>query len=491
MRYDAIVIGSGLGGVSCAALLAQGGMKTLLLEKNPRIGGSCSYYEKKGFHVDIGTHMFSRGEKGPIGDVLHRLGCPNAVTFVQTRDIAVLRGLGLDLAVPSQAYRWPAFVVDFIRQARVPLKDIPGIMRFFGAIMAMKPREIEALNGVTVETLVRRYTQNPQMISLFGFLLGLYFILPFWEVSAGEAVWCFQNMVRDRRLSYPVGGSVAIPRAIIAAGQRHGLELLTKAAVRVVHAENGAVTGVECADGRDFQAPIVVSTSSLYDSVYTFVGASQFPETYLERVQAIKGSYIAVQAKIALDRPLLTAGCLVGGVDTSGAYSAQGAWEIPDYRAMFDELTAGRIPPIVPLYGPVPTNFDPSLGPRGAQLITVCTVAPTSDIALEHAPQRWLDGMIRAVEEVVPGLREHLMWIDTLDVSFIENWIGKSGGAAVTSGQTPSQVGIYRPPQRTPLRGYYICGDGAGGRGVGTELAATSGMLCSEMILKERHFGLI
>ena len=93
-RYDTIVIGSGMGGTSAAALLAKAGLRTLLLEKNPRLGGSCSYYEKRGFHIDYGTHMFSRGWKGPLGAVQRRLGIPRErrVRFVRTRDIAVLRG---------------------------------------------------------------------------------------------------------------------------------------------------------------------------------------------------------------------------------------------------------------------------------------------------------------------------------------------------------------------------------------------------------------
>ena len=59
-----VVIGSGIGGSACAALAAKAGARPLLVEKNPRVGGSCSWYDKRGFHVDYGTHMFTRGERG-------------------------------------------------------------------------------------------------------------------------------------------------------------------------------------------------------------------------------------------------------------------------------------------------------------------------------------------------------------------------------------------------------------------------------------------
>ena len=101
MHYDAVVLGSGLGGSTAASLLALYGLRTLLLEKNPRLGGSCSYYEKQGFHVDVGTHMFSRGDSGPLGYVQDRLGIRPRLEFLRCEPICVLRGMGVDLALPA------------------------------------------------------------------------------------------------------------------------------------------------------------------------------------------------------------------------------------------------------------------------------------------------------------------------------------------------------------------------------------------------------
>ena len=53
----AVVVGSGIGGSAATLLLANAGIPVTLVEKNRRLGGSCSGYDKQGFHVDIGTHM--------------------------------------------------------------------------------------------------------------------------------------------------------------------------------------------------------------------------------------------------------------------------------------------------------------------------------------------------------------------------------------------------------------------------------------------------
>ncbi len=93
--------------------------------------------------------------------------------------------------------------------------------------------------------------------------------------------------------------------------------------------------------------------------------------------------------------------------------------------------------------------------------------------------------MLRTIRRVVPGLDEHALFIDTFDVAFIERWIGKEFGPAVSTGQTPAQVGDKRPSVHTPLAGLYLAGCSAGARGVGTELAAASAMECVDRILSD------
>jgi hypothetical protein len=68
----------------------------------------------------------------------------------------------------------------------------------------------------------------------------------------------------------------------------------------------------------------------------------------------------------------------------------------------------------------------------------------------------------------------------------MEHWLGKQYGPAISTAQTPDQVGPKnRPSVATPVRGLYLAGDGAGGRGIGTELAADSAMECAERILTD------
>ena len=420
--------------------------------------------------------------------MLRRAGSPGAVEFRRTRDIAELRfaqaatGEVVRVSVPAELRRMPRFAWELVRALELPPLEALRAARLFARILTMTDAEVEAWDDRTLDVFVRQYTTHGATLGVFGFLLGLYFILPFWQVSAGEALHCFRAMAFDNSLSYPRGGSIAIPSTYVRLAEARGAEVRVGTGVRRIVVTDGRVQGVELEDGTVLPASIVVSTSSLRTTVMRLVGPAAFPEAYVERVRRIRGSYIAVQAKIGLKKELVGAGAICGGVGEMAAGDLMSVSQ-PELERMFDALMEGRVPPIVPFYCPVPTNFDPALAPPGHQLLTACAVAPTSDVALTDPAPAWEEAMLRALRRVVPGLDEHAVFIDSFSVDFIEKWIGKEFGPAVSTAQTPEQVGKNRPPVHSPVRGLYFAGCNAGARGVGTELAAASAMECVDRVL--------
>src|SRR5262249_12693616 len=204
----AVVVGSGIGGTAATLLRAHAGVPTTLVEKNRRLGGSCSGYEKQGFKVDIGTHMFCRGDKGPLGDVLRRAGEDGAIEFRRTKDIAEIRFPAKKDApryvkMPSELWRMPRFAFDVARELRLSPRVAVQAARLFTQILTMSDDEARSWDGATIEEFIAPYIDHPPTIGIFGFLLGLYFILPYWQVSAGEALLAFRQMAKDNNLSYP------------------------------------------------------------------------------------------------------------------------------------------------------------------------------------------------------------------------------------------------------------------------------------------------
>lgn len=480
-EWDVVVIGTGMGGSAAGAISALNGLKTLVLEKNPRPGGACSYYEKNGFRMDCGTHLFIRGNKGPFGKLTQRLGMGTPIEFRTTPKTTYLKGMNVDLNIPKSLLGQMMIAPKAAIQAGISPVHYPSIIRLMRDILSKKPHEIDALNKITVEEYMMQFTNNQEVRAMFGLLLGLFFILPPWEASAGESIWNLQKFFKEANLGYPKGGAVAIPQTFLDGAEKHGATVRMKAGVKHIEIENGEVKAVILNRGERIRTRAVISTTSLMDTV-ELSGSENFPDPYLEKIKAIKPSWTAVQAKIALKKKVIGAGSMVGGVPLKMKKKMSDEM----LRDSIGQLDRGRQSEMIPIYAPIPSNYDPDLAPEGCQLITAVAVAPTLDIELKDKEQVWIDGMMDALYQMAPGIKENMIFNDTWSVNTLAKWIGKSNGSAITTSQTPGQVGLNRPSHRTPVRGLYIGGDcGGHARGVGTELACQSGIDCADMVTSD------
>ncbi len=483
--FDVIVIGTGMGGSAAGAISALHGMKTLILEKNPRPGGSCSYYEKQGFQVDTGTHLFNRGNKGPIGDLTRRLGMGTPLEFIKTA--VQFKGMNLDITIPRSklAVLYEFVIPRLLWQTKIHPKHYPSILRLFIDILRMKPHEMEAINHISAYEFMCRYTKSEEIRALFATILGLFFILPPWDASAGESVWDLQKLVLKCKLNllnlgYPKGGSVAIPKTFLKGAEQHGATVRLNTGVKKINVTDGKATGVILENNEEITARAVICTSSLSDTVERLAGPEFYPKEYVQRIRGLQPARTAVQAKIGLNKKLLKAGVLVGALPLKIPKGVS-----PDgiMHRFNDQIASGEFPESVPMWVPIPSNYDPALAPEGCQLITVVACAPTLDVTLKQDPQVWIDGMMDAIYEMVPNIKDHIIFCDTWSVQTLAHWIGKSNGSAITTSQNTDQVGYKRPPHETPIKGLYMAGDCAGpAHGVGTELACQSGMDCGDLV---------
>ncbi len=477
--YDVVVIGTGMGGSAAGAICAGHGLKTLILEKNQRVGGSCSWYEKQGFTIDMGSHLFIRGNKGPFGECTRRLGMGTPLEFRHTNPMTEFRGLNFDMTIPGAGlFSMLVLGVRAFRQFRLSPFDLPGLIKLNRDLMRTKEPELETLDDITFDEFIRRYTKNPYILSLIGFLMDLYFVLSTRDIAAGEAIWNIQKMVKTLNLGYPKGGAAVIPKTFLNGGEKLGARLMVNAGVKKITVADGRVTGVVMKNGEKIAAKAVISTTAVKDTILKLTGPENFSPDYVEKVHQVKSSMIAVQAKIALNRPLVRAGSLVGGIRLPADRFTGDV-----LHDTYDSVLDGRVPEFDPIYAPVPSNYDPELAPEGCQLITACALCPTLEVAWKDDVSLWMDKMMDSLREMVPGLDDHMIFCDLFSIRALANWIGKSSGAAITTGQTTGQVASRRPPHQTPITGLYIAGDGAGRlRGVGTELACQSGMNCADLV---------
>ena len=114
-EFDAVVVGSGIGGLACASLLSQAGMRILVAEKARLVGGYCQTYDWEGYPLNSGpTMLLGGGEGGTLNALLRRLGLENDVPMRRMEwgladgKIALRLGRGSDEDLDKLANKFPS-----------------------------------------------------------------------------------------------------------------------------------------------------------------------------------------------------------------------------------------------------------------------------------------------------------------------------------------------------------------------------------------------
>lgn len=465
--WDGIVVGSGIGGCVAAAYLARSGARVLVLERNDRLGGALASHEREGFKFDLGSHLVARGDRGPIGRILRDL----ALTAPRLlRHALPVRSRGMfDLSAPPHRSGLIHTAYEAAQGLGLGRRERVRAAHLLVDLLTMTPAELARWNDHTLEAFLLRYTDHPAVYFLVSFLASIFFVLPPWEVSAGEAVAALRAVLRDYALSYVEGGMDALPHALLGLAVRRGGEVVTGAQV---HAVDRGVGGwwVHTREDSVFAPTVILDVAPRHAA--ELLPRAELPEAWWQRVHALRPSGNAHQLRVALSRPLLEEGCLIGGISLSRRPLS--SLSLGLMRETVASLSRGQIADPLAVYAPVPSNYDPSVAPPGCQLLIASFYGPSVDDPVDP-PERWHDTAISALASVVPGFEDAVRFTEFAAVPALGHWMGRASNAAVAVGQSPGQVGEGALGVRTPCAGVYLCGDGAGGQGIGLERAALSG----------------
>ena len=283
--FDVIVVGSGMGGMSCAAALARTGHKVLLLEQYSAIGGQSISFTRDGFSWDVGLHYvgglgpsepdravldwLSQGriEFAPIGPVYDTVHFPGGFTLPLSRPEAAQR-LDLKERFPDRASEIDAWFKAMSEGAHAmkAIFQIRSMPEPFASAVAWWNRDaITRWCGRTLSEVIADTTDDPRL----GAVLGAQ-----WGDSGGRprtASFGIHALAVGSYLKggawYPVGGSKSLADHLVPTIEAAGGTVRTKARVTRILIEDDAVVGVETADGTILKAKSVVSDIGARETV--------------------------------------------------------------------------------------------------------------------------------------------------------------------------------------------------------------------------------
>lgn len=281
--YDAILIGSGMGSLSCAALLAKEGMRVLVLEQHYTPGGYTHVFKRKGYEWDVGIHYIGEMQRkqsamyrlfeyisdgslqwADMGEVYDRI-------FLGDKHFDLVKGVEefkkqLKSYFPEEADAIDAYV-DLVFKANrkggpfYMSKALPPfISGLFGPFLR---RGFHKYSDRTTYEVLRLLTSNEDLIRVLCGQYGDYGLPPKQSSFSMHA-----TLVRHYfdGGSYPVGGASRIVEAVEPVIESTGGVILVKAPVKQVVVENNRALGVELEDGRQILGKHVISGAGVVNT---------------------------------------------------------------------------------------------------------------------------------------------------------------------------------------------------------------------------------
>ena len=500
--YDALVIGSGIGGLTTAALLAELGWRVAVLEQHYTAGGATHSYERAGYEWDVGVHY--------LGDMGARTTVRRMMDFLTQGQ--------LDWA-PMDSHYDRFFIGDRVYDA------VAGRAEFRDNLVAHFPREAQAIDrylqllgevsrGMRTFTLDR--TLPPWAAAIAGPLLRRRLPPSFdrttWEVLSEltddpeliavltgqwgdlglppkRSSFVIQALIAKHYLHggfYPVGGAWRIADTILPRIRATGGEVFTYARVEQVLVQAGRACGVRMADGTEIAARCVISDAGAINTFARLLPAEVAGQHGYDRlIEGVKPSIGHLGVYIGLQ-----------GTAEEFHLPKTNYWIYPgnDYDAALDRFLADPDGPFPAVYISFPSAKDPDFARRhpGKATIEIVAPAPYETFApwAEHTwgqrgedylalKQRYGERLLEHLYDKVPQVRGRIDYWEVSTPLSMKWFCGWERGELYGLDHDPSRMRQRWLRPRTKVPGLWLTGQdimscGVSGAMMGGLAAATA-----------------
>jgi phytoene desaturase len=497
------IVGGGLAGLSAACVLGARGHKVILFERNAWLGGKAAQLHGSGFRFDMGPTIVT------IPSVLRRIFSeagarledyldlvrldPQWRCFFEDRSVLDLAqnpdamAKTLDAFAPglNSGSRYRDFInysarLDGISQRHFFYKPIGGLRDMFDWKASFDPKMLLDLlamrMGRSVASTVRLFTPDPRVAQMIDHFTQYVGSSPY----GSPAVLCgIAHMQTDEGVWYPVGGTRAVPDALVALATQLGVQFRKETTIDRILARGGEVCGVRTGAGEEIAASAVISNC---DSVRT-------------HRELLGGAPAAAFENRRGYEPACSGVVLYLGLSKRYEHLAHHDFIFSrDPHEEFDSIyKKGEPAPDPTCYLAATTCTEPRTAPPGGEALYVLVHAPY--LRPHHDWKKMLPEYRRVILEKLkrtgqmPDIESRIIFERALTPQDIHDRYHVLNGAIYGLASHGRFFGAFKPGNRSPdLRGLYLAG-GSAHPGPGVPMVLMSGWIAADALDQDAAAG--
>ncbi|MFB2982530.1 carotenoid isomerase [Microseira sp. BLCC-F43] len=489
-EFDAIVIGSGIGGLVTATQLAAKGAKVLVLEGYLIPGGSAGYFEREGYRFDVGASMiFGFGDKGTTNLLTRALQAVNVTLETIPDPVQIHYHLpdGLNLRVHRNYEKFLQELIEKFPQERHGIRQFyDECWEVFNCLNAMELLSLEEPRYLTrvffqhpgaclglvkylpqnAGEVARKYIKDPILLKFIDIECYCWSVVPADMTPMINAGMVFS----DRHyggINYPKGGVGQIALKLVEGLEKAGSQIQYKARVTKIVTEEGKAVGVQLATGEVYRAKRIVSNATRWDTFEKLLPREDMPVAEKKWQKRYQKSPSFLSLHLGVEASVLPLGTECHHI------------VLEDWDKM--EAPEGTI------FISIPTLLDPTLAPEGYHILHVFTPSWVDDWQgmspdeYEEKKEEAAGRIIERLETIFPGLDAGLDYMEVGTPRTHRRYLGRVDGSY---GPIPRRklMGLLGMPfNRTSIPGLYCVGDSTF-PGQGLNAVAFSGFACAHRI---------
>ena len=495
-KYDVIVVGAGLGGLSVANVLAQKGLGVLLLERHNIPGGYATSFVRGRYEFETALHELSGigppEQRGDLYTFLEGLGITDEVEFIQVKEMYRSIFPDLDVMLPIGREAYEETLCDTFPD------DAKGIRKFLDRVLKLhtelqyfekhggigNPLAAPFRFGTTLRslparwgTVLNRHVKDPRARAVISQYWGYFGLAPS-EVSYlyfANALSIYMKL----GAAYVKGRSQALSNAFVSALERFGGEARLSCGVQSITTTNGRVTGVITDEGEEISADWVVSNADPITTCRNLIGDGKVPGKFFRGLRSRSLSPASLNVFMGINRSPEELGINAHENFINSSY---------DFEDHHRQMSVVDAPATVLLA--CYTAIDPALSPPGTTMLSLTTLfygEPWCELSPEEyvdTKNRVADGMIKAAEQIAPDIRKYAEVVEVGTPITNMRYTGALNGSIYGFANTAFDHTVLRMSHKGPLDGLYFVGAWTQPGG-GFHPCIMSGQMVAEQIMKK------